>query len=310
MGYATGISSAISLVAFLLALDTARAVEAPTGFGAADAESISLSLAHPKTADAVLRPPLQLAEVYAEGVDLSRYWVSEKLDGVRAYWDGSRLVSRGGHEIHAPDWFTAGFPSVALDGELWMRRGDFARLSGTVRHQQPDEAEWREVRFMAFDLPASGEPFGSRLTRLRSLVGTSDAPYLFGVDQFRVSDNEALMTHLASLVAAGGEGLMLHREDAFYREGRTSGLLKLKPYLDDEAIVLGQLPGRGKYEGMLGSLLVEDRQGRRFRIGTGFSDAERDDPPPLGSCVTFRYRGHTSSGLPRFASYLRRCDPE
>ena len=261
-------------------------------------------------ADPLPRPDLPLADVYEPGsADLSGYWVSEKLDGVRAYWDGARLISRGGHRIWAPDWFTAGFPPVPLDGELWLGRGRFAAVSGLARTQEPDPAAWREVRFMVFDLPPArlppGARFGERLAALKALAVAADNPFLTVVEQQRVTGHGALMARLDAVVAAGGEGLMLRREAAPYRGGRSDDLLKVKRHRDAEARVIAHLPGQGKYQGMLGALLVEEANGTRFRIGTGFSDAERADPPPVGSVVTFRYRGRTKNGLPRFASFLR-----
>jgi DNA ligase-1 len=81
--------------------------------------------------------------------------------------------------------------------------------------------------------------------------------------------------------------------------------LKLKTYEDAEAVVIAHLPGKGKYQGMMGALLVEMPDQRRFKIGTGFSDAQRADPPPIGSTITYKYFGKTSTQLPRFASFLR-----
>jgi DNA ligase-1 len=174
---------------------------------------------------------------------------------------------------------------------------------------EPGDDAWREVHYLVFDLPAHPLPFGARLDRLGALVREADNPRLAVVEQVRVSDGAALMARLDAVVRAGGEGLMLHRNGSLYCEGRSSDLLKLKPYQDAEARVVGQVPGKGKYLGMLGALEVEDGDGRRFRIGTGFTDAERRDPPPLGSRVTFQYRGRTEDGIPRFASFLR-VDPE
>ena len=246
-----------------------------------------------------------LAEVYEPGVDVADYWVSEKFDGVRAYWDGHQLISRGGTQLHAPDWFTAGFPAVALDGELWMGRGTFDALSGTVRRQVPDEAQWRRVRYLVFDMPDGGPTFGQRLERLRALLGTLDNPYIALVEQVRVADHAALMAKLEEVVADGGEGLMLHRDAASYRGERSADLLKLKPYLDAEARVTAYLPGKGKYAGMLGALEVTTPEGVRFAIGSGLSDAQRRTPPPIGSLVTYKYHGLTARGVPRFASFVR-----
>ena len=250
-------------------------------------------------------PPLLLANVYREDVALDRYWVSEKLDGVRAYWDGERLRSRKGNPINAPPWFVAHFPRVPLDGELWMGRGAFERLSGAVRRQRPDDAQWREIRFMVFDLPSSPATFDRRLQRLREMFETVASPYVALVEQFRVSGRAELMERLDRVVAGGGEGLMLHKGSSLYAAGRSDDLLKLKTHEDAEAVVIGHLPGKGRLTGMLGALLVETPEGLRFRLGTGFSDEERRNPPPLGATVTYRHHGRTRNGVPRFASFLR-----
>ena len=188
---------------------------------------------------------------------------------------------------------------------IWLSNPVTKSLSSSVRKQTPVDTEWRQVRFMVFDLPQAPGPFGSRLKALEQLFAALDSPYLFLVEQTQVSSHGELMARLDAVVSAGGEGLMLHRDDAPYRSGRSGDLLKVKPYADAEARVIAHVPGQGKYAGMLGSLEVETPEGNRFRIGTGFSDAERRDPPPVGSLVTYRYRGFTGTGIPRFASFLR-----
>lgn len=250
-------------------------------------------------------PALLLADVYREDVEPADYWVSEKLDGVRAYWNGKRLYFRSGHPVPVPDWFTRGFPAVPLDGELWLGRGAFERLSGIVRKTEPVDAEWRQVRYMLFELPEAPGTFTERKDRLHRLAVETGVPWLQAVEQFRVVDRRALAEQLAAVVAAGGEGLMLHRAEAVYTSGRRNDLLKLKPFFDREARVVAHLPGAGRHAGHLGALLVETDDGRRFRLGTGLSDAQRMSPPPVGSLVTYRYRGLTVNGLPRFPSFLR-----
>ena len=259
----------------------------------------------PAAAGEAQAPSLLLANTYRDGIDLDRYWVSEKLDGVRARWDGETLVSRGGNRFNAPAWFTEDFPRVPLDGELWMGRGAFERLSGAVRRKIPDDAEWRTIRFMVFDLPASPAPFDERLQRMREMFESIESPRITLIEQFRVADHGALMETLARVVGGGGEGLMLHRGSSLYTAGRSDDLLKVKRFDDAEAVVVGHLPGKGKFTGMLGALLVEMPDGRRFRLGTGFSDEERREPPPLGATVTYKYFGKTRNGVPRFASFLR-----
>ena len=250
-------------------------------------------------------PALLLAEVYRAQIDVTRYLVSEKLDGVRAVWDGQTLRFRSGRTVHAPAWFVAGLPNTPLDGELWAGRGTFERLSGIVRCEQPDDAEWRSVRYMIFELPWAPGTFAERAEAIRQLVRQTKLPWLQEIEQFSVVDRSSLQKRLHEVVKAGGEGLMLHRADAPYETGRSDTLLKLKPWDDAEAVVVAHLPGKGKYAGRLGALRVRMADGKEFSLGSGFSDAQRNDPPPLGSSVTYRYRGSTKAGLPRFAHFLR-----
>ncbi|MFP1679813.1 DNA ligase [Alloalcanivorax sp. C16-2] len=262
--------------------------------------TVAATVGHGKTT-----PALMLANVYQDDVNLANYWVSEKFDGVRAYWDGRRLISRNGNIIHTPPGFTEGFPDQPMDGELWRGRGTFARLMGALGRAEPQPEQWRNIYYMVFDLPKASGPFDKRLRELRALLENRPAPHLRPVPQQRVADRDQLMAWLDQVVAAGGEGLMLHRGSAPYRSYRSDDLLKLKPYRDAEGRVVAHLPGEGRLEGMMGALLVETPSGLHFRLGTGFSDAERANPPPIGSIVTYQYHGHTKSGLPRFASYLR-----
>lgn len=250
---------------------------------------------------------LLLAKVYGweSGQDLARYWVSEKYDGVRAYWDGEQFQFRSGNPVAAPAWFVAGLPKVPLDGELWVGRGSFQRLVGIVRKQTPIDDEWRDVRFMVFELPGAAGTFSERISQIKRLVDQAHLPWLLAVPHFLVSGQQELKKRLVEVVEAGGEGLMLHRADAPYHGGRSSDLLKVKLWKDDEAKVIGHRPGTGKYQGMMGALEVETAARQRFWVGTGFTDAERRDPPAVGSIISYRYTGSTKSGLPRFPAFLR-----
>ena len=250
-------------------------------------------------------PALLLANVYRPGMPLADYWVSEKYDGVRGYWDGHTLRTRGGETVAAPAWFTAGWPTTPMDGELWAGRGRFAHAQSTTRQQQPDDAAWRQMRFMVFDLPAHGGVFDERLRALKALVASIQQDWVQAVPQQRVATDAALQALLQRTVRAGGEGLMLHKGSSLYRSGRSDDLIKLKTHDDAEALVVGHLPGKGKHAGRLGALLVEMPTGQRFKLGAGLTDADRDQPPPLGSWVTYRYRGTHDGGLPRFASFVR-----
>lgn len=254
---------------------------------------------------ALVAPPLLLAQGYSEKYDVANYLVSEKLDGVRALWDGKTLRFRSGKPIHAPAWFTAPLPAHPLDGELWMGRDSFDRLSAAVRRHVPLESEWKTITYQVYELPGGTGSFSARIAMLQASAAQAALPWLHVVPQVRVKDKAALKLKLAHVVRQGGEGLMLHRADALWQAGRSDVLLKLKLQQDAEAIVVAHKTGQGKYQGMLGALVVMTPQGRRFRLGTGFSDAQRRNPPAVGSTVTYRYRGFTSTGLPKFASFLR-----
>jgi DNA ligase-1 len=231
--------------------------------------------------------------------------VSEKFDGVRAVWDGQVLRFRSGRVIAAPGGFLSALPRVALDGELWMGRGTFDRLSGVVRQAEPDDQAWRAVKYLVFDVPGHAGPFAERVAVVQSTLAQAQQPWLVPVAQREVKDARALQALLQDTVRQGGEGLMLHRFDALWQSGRTDALFKLKPEQDEEGLVVGHQPGQGRLVGMTGALLVQMASGQRFALGSGLSDALRRDPPPVGSWVTYRFPERTPSGLPRFASFVR-----
>lgn len=257
-----------------------------------------------------IAPPLMLARSYDGRSDPTGFWVSEKYDGVRGYWDGRRLLTRAGNTIAAPAWFTAGWPTTAMEGELWAGRGQFSQAVSTVRQQTPDDVAWRALRFMVFDLPAEDGAFNERLPLLQARVAHLNQAWVQAVTQTPATTAQALQVRLVETVRAGGEGLVLHRGSAHYVAQRSDDLRKYKPFEDAEARVVGHVAGTGKHTGRLGALWLElpaaeGQVARRFKLGTGFSDAQRQDPPPVGSWVTYRYRGVTDKGLPRFASFLR-----
>jgi DNA ligase-1 len=255
---------------------------------------------------AAVAPALLLAHEADDGQDPTGYLVSEKFDGVRAFWDGERLRFRGGGVVAAPATFLAGLPAgQPLDGELWLGRGCFDALSAIVRREQPQAGEWDRVHYLVFELPGGEGGFAQRVKRLYALAANAPARRWTVVDHSTVAGAVALRARLQAVVADGGEGLMLHRADAAYRTGRSEVLLKLKPVRDAEAVVIGYTPGRGKFEGQTGALRVRDDAGREFLVGSGLNEALRRDPPPVGAVVTYSWRGETATGLPRFPTLLR-----
>jgi DNA ligase-1 len=248
-------------------------------------------------------PPLLLAERWPTDMDLAGWWMSEKLDGIRAYWDGTQMISRLGNLIHAPDWFLAGLPAAPLDGELWIGRKKFQRTSGIVRRQDRGEL-WREVSFVVFDAPAMPSPFEERLAFVADHLRRHAPPYARAHEHLLCTGLDHLRQELTRVEALGGEGLMMRRPGSKYEAGRSTTLLKVKSFHDAEARVVQHQEGKGRHKGRLGALMVELADGTRFSVGTGFSDAERESPPPLGSVITFRYQELSDGGVPRFPSYV------
>jgi DNA ligase-1 len=248
-------------------------------------------------------PPLLLAETWDNAADLAGWWMSEKLDGVRAYWDGKQFLSRQGNRYHAPDWFVEGLPESTLDGELWLDRKQFQRTVSIVRRQDKSD-HWKDVRFLVFDAPAIAEDFENRLRYLEDTFARKSTPYAGMHAHVECTGLEHLRAELARVESLGGEGLMLRQPGSKYEVGRSATLLKVKTFHDAEAVVLGHQAGKGRHQGRLGALLVRLEDGTEFAVGTGFSDQERAAPPAVGSVITFRYQELSEAGVPRFPSYV------
>lgn len=260
---------------------------------------------HARASTSATQPAMMHAKEWSDKASPLGWWVSEKYDGVRAWWDGRSLLTRLGNPIAVPDWLTANWPETPLDGELWCGRGRFEQTAGTIRQRRAVDTAWHGVRYMVFDLPAHGGPFHERLAACARLTSGLGQRWVQAAPHELLADTKTLQSRLNELVAQGGEGLMLHHGDGHYRPGRSDDLRKLKTSTDAEAEVIGHLPGRGRHAGRIGALQVRTAEGVSFRIGTGLTDAQRTNPPPVGSWITFRYRGTTESGVPRFANYLR-----
>jgi DNA ligase 1 len=266
------------------------------------AKEIDLTGATPATDKQT--PHLLLANVWNPSIDPTGWWMSEKYDGLRGYWDGRKLWSRQGNIIHAPDYFLAELPrDVALDGELWIGHGKFEETISIVRSETPDD-RWKRVHFMVFDAPQAKGTFEQRMQLLRATF-PQDNRFVRVVVQECCQGVAQLLAERDRVVRLGGEGLMLRQPESVYEAGRSPTLLKVKPYDDAEATVIAYEPGKGKFAGKLGAVRVRTDDGREFSIGSGFTDAQRESPPPVGTVITYRFRGLTAKGLPRFPSYLR-----
>lgn len=261
-------------------------------------------------------PPLLLAHKWDGVEDPKGWWVSEKLDGVRAWWNGEEFISRLGNTYHAPEWFKSILPKgVVLDGELWVGRGKFQQTISAVRKLIPTDQEWLDVTYVLFDAPLCPGTFEERQAFLTTLFPTLRLEGGEGIGQVAVVEQTQckgigeLKNLLAKVEKLGAEGLMLRQPGSLYEEGRSNSCLKVKTFVDDEAVVKGYTQGKGKHKGRVGALEVS-WNGQEFEVGTGLKDKDRINPPAIGARVTFRYFELTQKGIPRFPVFIGARDYE
>ena len=246
---------------------------------------------------------LQQAKIY-KGQNISGWLMSEKLDGIRAYWDGKHLLSKKGKRINAPKSFTDELPSFELDGELWTKREDFENIQSIVLDKTPS-SKWSEITYNIFEVPHVNGNFKKRLKKVQDYIDKYQPKHLKLIEQKVCLNKKKLDEFLGSVILKGGEGVIVKDALKAYSVGRTRSVLKVKKAQDMEARVIGYKKGTGKFIGMLGSLHVKLKNGVDFFIGSGFSDKERENPPKINSMVTFKYYGFTKYGKPKFASFMR-----
>ncbi len=251
-------------------------------------------------------PPVLLAnsfEDHEDSLDVRDWWMSEKLDGVRAYFNGKDFISRQGNVYPAPDFFKAGLPDFPLDGELWMGRKMFQKTISIVKSAGAGD-RWKDITYVVFDQPTHSGKFEDRMTFLLELEANIRAPYMKVLRQEQVHHLNHLLSRMEEVVAQGGEGMMIREPGSAYVVGRSSTCLKIKPFKDAEATVIGHKPGKKQFKGMTGSLEVRMPDGKTFDVGSGMSHEDRRNPPKVGSVITYRYTETTDGGIPKCASFV------
>ncbi|WP_462106864.1 DNA ligase [Campylobacter concisus] len=243
-----------------------------------------------------------------KGQNVAGWLASEKLDGVRAYWDGENLLSRQGKKLNAPPSFTKNFPNFALDGELYANELKFEEIQATVMDKLPDEKAWSRLKFYVFDVPEASGGLLERLSELEKFIlqNPQAGQNLKIIKQVKVKDNAEFEAFAEAVIAKSGEGAVVREPNAAYERGRSQNVLKYKKFNDAECVVVAHKVGQGKFSGLLGSVVCENLSDKkRFKIGSGFSDKERANPPKIGSVITYKYQNLTAKGLPRFPVFLR-----
>ncbi len=267
------------------------------------------NLSSAASADAAKKAKFELLKLSEyKGQNVGGWLASEKLDGVRAYWDGRNLLSRNGKILAAPEAWSAHFPPFALDGELYTARGEFEKIQSIVMDKMPSVAAWSEVKFYVFDVPEAGGGLLERLSELEKFIAKNPqaGQNLKIIKQVKVKDNAEFAAFAEQIVAKGGEGAVAREPNALYERKRSKNALKYKKFKDAECVVVAHKVGQGKFSGLLGSVVCENLSDKkRFKIGSGFSDKERANPPKIGSVITYKYQNLTAKGLPRFPVFLR-----
>ncbi|MGV6988125.1 DNA ligase [Testudinibacter sp. P80/BLE/0925] len=247
------------------------------------------------------KPNLMLLEVY-QGQALDGWMMSEKLDGVRGFWDGKQLLSRNGNPLNPPDYFVQHFPPFAIDGELFSQRGEFEMISSIVR--SADDRGWHKLKLYVFDVPNADGDLNARLQTLADYLQQNPSAHIEIIRQIPIKNKQHAEDFLAEVEALGGEGIVVRNPFIAYQQQRSSQILKFKTTQDEECEVVAHHQGKGQFAQVLGALSCRNQRGV-FRIGSGFNLQQRQNPPPIGSVITYQYRGLTKNGKPRFATFLR-----
>ena len=245
------------------------------------------------------KPNLLLLKTYKDQ-NISGWVMSEKLDGIRAYWDGKNLISRGGKIINAPKWFIEDYPTFEIDGELWTKRGDFENISSIVRDKIPSD-KWGEITHHVFEVPNIKGKLFERLAKVKPY----ENKHLKIIKQIKIKNKNHLENFLKEIENKKGEGVVVRDPNKPYIDKRTSSALKVKTFHDMECEVIGYKDGKGKFENMMGSIICELENEVLFNIGSGFTIKQRKNPPKIGKMVTFKYKEFTKYGKPRFPVFLR-----
>lgn len=284
---------------------------------AVQSENISSTV----SADAAKKAKFELLKLSEyKGQNVGGWLASEKLDGVRAYWNGRNLLSRNGKILAAPGGWSAHFPPFALDGELYTARGEFEKIQSIVMDKTPGVAAWREIKFYVFDVPEASGGLLERLSELEKFIlqNPQAGQNLKIIKQVKVKDNAEFEAFADAVIAKGGEGAVAREPNAPYERKRSKNALKYKKFKDAECEVISINKGSGKYANFAGSLTCkalgskddkekagEPKEGTIFKIGSGLSDENRQEPPRIGSIITYKFQNLTSNGKPRFPIFLR-----
>ena len=245
---------------------------------------------------------LQRGKNYKQHHTIKNWVMSEKLDGIRAYWNTKELLTRKGNKIYAPKWFIKSLPNFELDGELWTKRDDFENIQSIVMDKNPSK-KWKEITYNIFEVPKQKGDFLSRLGLAQKYIKKENLQHIKVIKQIKIKNKAHLEEFMNEIINKKGEGVIVKNPDLEYFQGRSSNILKVKKFSDMEGEVIGI--NISQNTGVLKSLKVKLENGIIFNLGTGFTKKQREDSFTVGTIVSFKYYGFTKNGKPKFASFLR-----
>lgn len=229
-------------------------------------------------------------------------WImSEKLDGIRGYYDGKNLYTKNGKKINTPKWFLKEFPTFELDGELWKDRDSFEEIQSIIMDDIPSDS-WKSITYYVFELPNQKGDYYKRIKVLKDYISKHPNAPIKIVPQYKVISKDALTKFYNDIIEKKGEGVIVKDPNKLYHTGRSTSIYKIKPSFDMEGIVVNRNFNK---DGSFKSLVVKLDNNITFNLGNGFSDKQRQNPPKIDDKVTFKYYGFTKNGKPKFASFLR-----
>jgi len=225
-----------------------------------------------------------------KGKDPTGWWISEKLDGVRAYWNGKKMYFKDGTEMHPPPGFVVDFPPVPLDGELWAGRQNFYEVAKAVKSTEVEA--WRDVKYLVFDTTQSQMKYEERMEFINKYIPANHSN-ISQIDIWRCKSNDDLMYVLAQVEQNGGEGIILRKPQSYYYEQMS--FFKLERYDDDDAMVVENLNDSKAMKCRLSN-------GKEFVLPT----PTIDPLPAPESIITFRYLAMSKQdNIPTCTSLLR-----
>jgi DNA ligase-1 len=224
-----------------------------------------------------------------------------KIDGVRALYMNGKFYSRTGKIFKGLDHILVNCTASIgpLDGELIVPNMSFEDSTGLIKdHNSTPDAEYH-----IFDIKNTVLLHNHRHKILHDTIVENKHVKL--VPTFTCNNRSQLNIAFQAFVKNGFEGLMIKKMNHKYMEKRSNSWMKMKAQKTIDLKVVDVVTGTGKYDDMLGALVCEYK-GKTVRVGTGFSDKQREEfllDPPVGKMIEIFYQNKTKNSRLRHPSF-------